>query len=73
MSSSIDLNLLPFARQAGNERSDLPDMYAVTPPRRAAHGRESDSLIIYLSMAGNSPLSPEAHAQLLATISPKVL
>jgi hypothetical protein len=71
MTSSIDLNLLPFARLAGNEKSELPDMYAVTPPRRAARGRESDSLIIYLSMAGNSPLSPEAHAQLLQQLAQK--
>ncbi len=71
MNSSLDLNLLPIARQAGNEKSELPDMYAVTPPRRAAHGREADSLIIYLSMAGNSPLSPEAHAQLLQQLAQK--
>jgi hypothetical protein len=71
MNSSLDLNLLPIARQGGIEKSDLPDMYAVTPPRRAARGREADSLIIYLSMAGNSPLSPEAHAQLLQQLAQK--
>ena len=46
-------------------------MYAVTPPRRAAHGRETESLIIYLSMSGNAPLSPEAHAQLLQQLAHK--
>jgi hypothetical protein len=71
MTSSLDLNLLPIARQGGIEKSDLPDMYAVTPPRRAARGREADSLIIYLSMAGNSPLSPEAHSQLLQQLAQK--
>jgi hypothetical protein len=71
MNSTLDLNLLPITRQGGIEKSDMPDMYAVTPPRRAAHGREADSLIIYLSMTGNSPLSPEAHAQLLQQLAQK--
>jgi hypothetical protein len=65
MNSSLDLNLLSLARQAGGVTSELPDLYAVAPPRRAAHGRESDSLIIYLTMTGNSPLSPETQSQLL--------
>ena len=71
MNSSLDLNLLPIARQGGNDKAELPDMYAVTPPRRTARGREADSLIIYLSMTGNSPLSPEAHAQLLQQLAQK--
>ena len=71
MTSSLDLNLLSLARQSGADKSDLPDMYAVVPPRRAAHGRETDSLIVYLSMAGNSPLSAEAHTQLLERLAGK--
>jgi hypothetical protein len=71
MNSSLDLNLLPLARQGGNDKTDLPDMYAVTPPRRCARGRETESLIIYLSLTGNSPLSPEAHAQLLQQLARK--
>jgi hypothetical protein len=67
----MDLNLLPIARQGGNEPAELPDMYAVTPPRRTARGREDDNLIIYLSMTGNSPLSPQAHAQLLQQLAQK--
>ncbi|MFZ2098000.1 MAG: hypothetical protein WAV05_15310 [Anaerolineales bacterium] len=71
MNSSLDLNLLFIARQSGNVTSELPDLYAVTPPRRPAHGRESDSLIIYLTMTGNSPLSPEAQSQLLEQLAQK--
>ena len=71
MNSSLDLNLLPIVRQGGIEKAELPDMYAVTPPRRTAHGREADSLIIYLSVVGNSPLAPEAHAQLLQQLAQK--
>jgi hypothetical protein len=71
MNSSLDLNLLLIARQGDSEQSQLPDLYAVTPPHRAARGRESDSLIIYLSMAGNSPLTPEAQTQLLEQLAQK--
>lgn len=71
MNSSVDLNLLLLARQGDNLTSELPDLYAVTPPRRTARGRESDSLIIYLSMTGNSPLTPEAHTQLLEQLAHK--
>jgi len=71
MNSSLDLNLLLTARHGWGVTSELPDLYAVTPPRRTARGRETDSLIIYLSMTGNSPLSPEAHAQLLEQLAHK--
>jgi hypothetical protein len=71
MNSSLDLNLLLMTRQEDGEQFKLPDLYAVTPPHRTARGRESDSLIIYLSMAGNSPLTPEAHTQLLEQLAHK--
>ena len=71
MNSSLDLNLLLTARQGGGVTSELPDLYAVTPPHRTARGRETDSLIIYLSLTGNSPLSPEAHQQLLEQVAHK--
>jgi uncharacterized membrane protein len=71
MNSSIDLNLLLLAQQAGNPISELPDLYAVTPPRHTARGRDADSLIIYLSMTGNSPLSVGAHTQLLEQLAHK--
>ena len=71
MNSSIDLNLLLLARQAGTLVSDLPDLYAVTPPRRTARGRESDNLIMYLSMTGNSPLTSETQTQLLEQLAHK--
>ncbi|HEX9090901.1 MAG TPA: hypothetical protein VF831_05395, partial [Anaerolineales bacterium] len=71
MNSSLDLNLLLLARQGGDLLSDLPDLYAVTPPRRTARGREADSLIMYLSMTGNSPLTPEAETELLEQLAHK--
>jgi hypothetical protein len=71
MNSSLDLNLLLLARQGDGEPSELPDLYPVTPPRRTARGRETDSLIIYLSMTGNSPLTSREHKQLLEEMSQK--
>lgn len=71
MNSSLDLNLLLIARQGETEASELPDLYAVTPPHRTARGREADSLIIYLTMGGNSPLTTEAQSQLLEQLAHK--
>ncbi len=71
MNPTIDLNLLLLARQGGSLVSDLPDLYAVTPPRRTARGRETDSLVMYLSMTGNSPLSPKAQTDLLEQLAHK--
>ena len=71
MNSSIDLSLLLFARQGAEDVSELPDLYLATPTHRPARERESDSLIIYLSMTGNSPLPPGAHTQLLEQLSQK--
>ena len=61
----LDLNLLPLMRRAGQDQSSLPGLYAVNPPRRAARGRSSDQLILYLTMMGNAPLPDEQHHQLL--------
>jgi hypothetical protein len=69
MNATFDLNLLPLIREAGLEQSELPGLYAVTPPRRTARGRDSDRLILYLSMAGNAPLAPEQYPQLLARLT----
>jgi Flp pilus assembly protein TadG len=71
MNSSLDLNLLFITGQSSGGQGDSPDLFAVTPPRRAARGREADGLIIYLSMTGNSPLTPREHSQLLEQMSQK--
>ncbi len=69
MTPSIDLNLLLLAHLGGADIPELPDLYAVTPPRRTARGRETDSLIIYLSMAGNSPLAADDQTRLLGQVA----
>jgi hypothetical protein len=71
MKSSLDLNLLPVARQEGQEQPELPGLYAVTAPRRPARGRENDSLVIYLSMTGNSPIAAGQLGPLLERLAQK--
>ena len=66
MTTSLDLVLLPLVRQAGKDRPKLPGLYIASPPRRAARGRSSDRLFVYLSMEGNAPLSPNELDKLLA-------
>lgn len=69
MTSSLDLTLLPLVRHAGKDRPKLPGLYTSMPPRRVARGRSSDRIFIYLSMDGNSPLSPKELDKLLALMA----
>lgn len=69
MSTMLDLNLLPVARQAGQEYPELMGLYVADAPRRAARGRATDRLILYLAMIGNAPLPPARQDQLLADLA----
>jgi len=55
--ANFDLNILPIHRQNGQEFADLPGLLAVAPPRKAARGRDKDSLVLYLMLAGNANFS----------------
>src|SRR5574341_437732 len=52
--ATLDLNILPIHRLNGHDLADLPGLLALTPPRKTAHGREKDSLIVYLMPTGNA-------------------
>ncbi len=69
MSPSLDINLLPLAREAGKDQSSLSGLLAAEPPRRQARGRTSDRLILYLTLAGNAPLSPGKQDQILERVA----
>ena len=71
MNPTIDLNILPLYYQNGQEQADSAEIYAVMPPKRPAHGREADSLILYLCMAGNAPLLPEQQNPLMERLAQK--
>jgi len=62
---TFDLNILPIHRINGQELPSLPGLLAVTPPRRSARGREHDSLILYLMLAGNAAFSNAEFMQLM--------
>lgn len=53
----FDLNILPIHRIKDQELASLPGLLAVTPPRKAARGREQDQLIVYLMPSGNAAFS----------------
>lgn len=62
--ATFDLNILPIHRLNGQELADLPGLLAVTPPRKAARGRDKDNLIVYLMLSGNAAFSSDEVAQL---------
>ncbi len=62
--TTFDLNILPIHRINGQETADLPGLLAVTPPRKAARGREKDNLIVYLMPSGNAAFSTAELTQL---------
>ncbi|HSQ40369.1 MAG TPA: hypothetical protein VLM78_09440, partial [Anaerolineales bacterium] len=62
--ATFDLNILPIHRQNGQEFADLPGLLAVAPPRKAARGREKDSLVLYLMLSGNADFSAAEVKQL---------
>lgn len=52
MSASLDLYILPVVRQNGVDHSDLPGVFPALPPRRTARGRETDRIVLYLTLTG---------------------
>ena len=69
MPGSFDLNLLPLHRLAGQDQTELPGLYAVTPPRRPARGRDADHLVLYLTVTGELSLSPDQQTKLLERLA----
>ena len=62
--ATFDLNILPIHRHNGQEFADLPGLLAVAPPRKTARGRDKDSLVLYLMLAGNAEFSTAEVKQL---------
>ncbi len=69
MAASLDLNFLPLVRQNGRDLPEIPGLYAVTPPRHAARGRDSDILALYLTLTGSEPFSPQQYTELLVLLA----
>ena len=62
--TTLNLTLLPLYRLSNKELPALPGLLAMTPPRKAARGREHDRLIVYLVLTGNATLSTAEYLQL---------
>ena len=65
----MDLNLIPIARQNGEDQQSIPGLHIASQPRRPARGRRKDRLILYVILEGNAPMSPEGQDQLLAHLA----
>ena len=64
MRESLDLTILPLCRLNGQEVQSLPGLRAVSPPRRAARGRERDRLMLFLTISGNTVISTAEYLQM---------
>lgn len=61
----IDLNVLSLYRQNGQEQDSLPGLAAISPPRKAARGRERERVLVSLLLTGNTAFSNEEYATLM--------
>ena len=66
VTAKFDLNLYPFYRIKGLDRSQLPGLVAAVPPKRTARGREADRLLIYLTLSGNTAFTATEYNQFIA-------
>jgi hypothetical protein len=66
---AFDLTLIPLYRVKGQEWPQLPGLLATAPPKRAARGRENDSLVVYLTLTGNTPVSTAEYNQIAARMA----
>ena len=69
MPAEFDLTFLPFHRLAGRDWPSIPGLLAGEQPRRVGRGREGDHLIIYLALAGNTPITTDEYTKLTAQMN----
>ncbi len=60
----IDLNILSLYSIHGQEQSGLPGLSAYAPPRKAARGRERETLLVSLLLNGNTPFPNDEYEKL---------
>ncbi|KAF0111215.1 MAG: hypothetical protein FD147_1153 [Chloroflexi bacterium] len=56
----FDINLYTINLINGIEKNSLPGLIALTAPRRAARGRENDSLVVLLTLSGATTITAES-------------
>ncbi len=67
--STLDLNLISLYRLNGQELPLLPGLLAQNPPRKTAHGRDQDRLLVYLTLAGNVTYSSDEYSAVTALLA----
>lgn len=67
--NALDLSLLSIYRINGQERPQLPGLWAQEPPKKTARGREQDRLLVYLTLAGNSGYSDNDYSGMVNKIA----
>jgi hypothetical protein len=60
---TLDLSFSPLYRINGQEPASMPGLLAMTPPRKAARGREQDRLIVHLLLTGNASFTTAEYMQ----------
>ena len=63
-----DLVLSPLFLEAGQERKELPGLYAA-PPHKASRLRANDRVILFLAQSGSASLPPNLQQELLARLA----
>jgi len=69
VAAEFDLKLFSLYRIKGQVWPALPGLLAATPPRRAARSRRGDSLVIYLTLSGNTPFSPGEYSKITSQMA----
>lgn len=59
-STLFNLNVHPVIIKEGKLGRSLPGLFALTPPRKCARGRESDQLAGLIQLTGQTSITPEA-------------
>lgn len=65
----FDIQVFPYQSIAGKEEIALAGLFTAAPPRRAARGRESDQLILLLSLQGSAALPVDAQQEMLEKVA----
>ena len=68
MANSLDIDLIPLYRRAGQDAPAVPGLLIANKPRRTARSREADQLILYLALTGNVTLPLDMTDRLLAEL-----
>jgi hypothetical protein len=69
VAADLDLNLFPLYRLQGHAIPQIPGLLAWKPPKRAAHARKKDRLLVFLSLSGNTPFPSAEYTQVTNRIA----